>query len=47
MGLRKYIFSGNVAGMPYWGLVGLHYRDIDAVARYITGYLRVQYKPTS
>jgi mono/diheme cytochrome c family protein len=45
MGLRKYIFTGNVEGMPYWGLVGLKYRDLDAVSRYITGFLRVQYKP--
>jgi len=43
MGLRRYIFSGNVAGMPYWGLVGLSYRDIDAVARYINEFLRVNY----
>lgn len=42
-GLRAYIFSGNVAGMPYWGLVGLKYRDIDAVALYVTDFLRVNY----
>jgi mono/diheme cytochrome c family protein len=42
-GLRAYIFSGNVAGMPYWGLVGLKYRDIDSVALYITDFLRVNY----
>lgn len=42
-GLRQYIFSGNVAGMPYWGLVGLRYRDIDAVALYIVDFLRVNY----
>lgn len=40
MELRRYIFSGNVAGMPYWGLVGLKYRDIDAVARFLEGPLR-------
>ena len=40
MALRQYIYSGNVAGMPYWGLVGLKYRDIDAVARFISGPLR-------
>jgi mono/diheme cytochrome c family protein len=40
MGLRRYIFSGNVAGMPYWGLVGLKYRDIDAVAYFIENPLR-------
>lgn len=43
VGLRQYIFSGNVAGMPYWGLVGLKYRDVDAVALYITDFLRVNY----
>ena len=41
MPLRQYIFSGNVLGMPYWGLVGLGYKDIDAVSRYITENLRV------
>lgn len=40
MALRRYIFSGNVAGMPYWGLVGLKYRDIDAVAYFLEGPLR-------
>jgi mono/diheme cytochrome c family protein len=43
IGLREYIFSGNVAGMPYWGLVGLKYRDVDAVGLYITDFLRVNY----
>jgi len=42
-GLRRRIFTGNIAGMPYWGLVGLGYKDIDAVARYITEYLRPNY----
>ncbi|MEQ9400395.1 MAG: cytochrome c [Longimicrobiales bacterium] len=39
-GLRRQIFSGSAVGMPYWGLVGLKYRDVDAVARYIQGPLR-------
>ena len=43
IGLRERIFSGNVAGMPYWGLVGLGYRDMDAVAKYIVGFLRPNY----
>jgi mono/diheme cytochrome c family protein len=43
LGLRAAIFSGNVAGMPYWGLVGLKYRDIDAVAIYIHSFLRPNY----
>lgn len=42
LGLRRQIFTGNVAGMPYWGLVGLKYRDIDAVARHITEGLRAR-----
>jgi len=41
--LRRYIFSGSVQGMPYWGLVGLRYRDIDAVASYILQVLRPTY----
>ena len=44
MALRRYIFSGNVAGMPYWGLVGLKYRDIDAVAYFLAGPLRAGIK---
>jgi mono/diheme cytochrome c family protein len=40
MGLRRAIFSGGTNTMPYWGLVGLKYRDLDAVAMYITDYLR-------
>jgi len=38
--LRRKIFTGSVVGMPYWGLVGLTYKDVDAVARYITTVLR-------
>lgn len=45
-GLRRYIYSGNVLGMPYWGLVGLQYRDIDAVATYIDQVLRESYPET-
>jgi len=40
MGLRKAIFTGSAQDMPYWGLVGLKYRDLDAVASYISDYLR-------
>ncbi len=43
IGLRQQIFTGNVAGMPYWGLVGLQYRDIDAVSLFISDFLRVNY----
>lgn len=42
-GLRQAIYSGNVLGMPYWGLVGLKYRDVDAVALYIVNFLRPNY----
>lgn len=34
-GLRRHIFTGTAEGMPHWGLEGLKYRDIDAVARFI------------
>lgn len=44
IGLRKVCFVGNVKGMPHWGIVGLGYHDVDAVARYITEVLRVKYK---
>lgn len=40
MRLRRYIYSGSVAGMPYWGLVGLKYSDLDAVAHFIETTLR-------
>jgi mono/diheme cytochrome c family protein len=40
VGLRRRIFAGSVAGMPYWGLVGMTNKDVDAVARYITEVLR-------
>jgi len=43
MALRRYIFSGSVGGMPYWGIAGVSPRDIDAVARYITEVLRPTY----
>jgi len=39
-GLRQHIFTGEGHGMPEWGLAGLPYRDIDAVARYIQNVLR-------
>ena len=42
-GLRQQIFTGTAAGMPYWGLLGQSNRDIDAVATYITDYLRPTY----
>jgi mono/diheme cytochrome c family protein len=40
VGLRRRIYAGSALGMPYWGLVGMTYKDVDAVARYITGVLR-------
>lgn len=43
VGLRKAIYSGSVFEMPYWGLVGLKYRDLDAVTTYILDYLRANY----
>jgi mono/diheme cytochrome c family protein len=34
-GLRRAIFVGHEGSMPSWGLHGLKYKDIDAVAAYI------------
>ncbi|MEJ2483143.1 MAG: c-type cytochrome [Gemmatimonadota bacterium] len=39
-GIRRSIYVGHESEMPSWGLVGLKYRDIDAVAHYIDGLLR-------
>lgn len=39
-GLRLQVYTGRPGGMPHWGLVGLGYRDVDAVARYILEVLR-------
>lgn len=39
-GLREQVYIGTVDGMPHWGLEGLKYRDVDAVARYILEDLR-------
>ncbi len=44
IGLREKIFVGAPRGMPHWGIIGLGYRDVDAVARYITEVLRAKYK---
>jgi mono/diheme cytochrome c family protein len=33
--LRHRVFVGYTGAMPNWGLVGLKYRDIDAVAVYL------------
>lgn len=41
-GLRQQIFTGTSEGMPHWGLEGLKYRDIDAVARFIQDRLTGQ-----
>lgn len=46
IGLRRYIYSGSVGGMPYWGLAGADYRDVDAVANYIVEVLRPTYGET-
>jgi mono/diheme cytochrome c family protein len=34
-GIRQRIFVGHAEAMPSWGLVGLKYRDLDAVAGFI------------
>jgi mono/diheme cytochrome c family protein len=38
--LRERIYTGTAEGMPHWGLEGLKYRDIDAVATYMRLGLR-------
>jgi mono/diheme cytochrome c family protein len=49
IGLRQYIYSGSVGDMPYWGLAGVSYRDLDAVSNYIVNVLRPAYgeKPST
>lgn len=39
-GLRQFIYTGSERGMPHWGLEGLKYRDVDAVARFLQDGLR-------
>lgn len=34
-GLRQKIYTGGESGMPHWGLEGIHYRDVDAVAKFL------------
>ncbi len=34
-GVRKKVYSGNVRGMPHWGLRHMEVRDIDAVTAYV------------
>lgn len=38
--IRRSIYVGHESQMPSWGLVGLKYRDIDAVSHYIEDLLR-------
>lgn len=33
--LRKFIYTGTEGGMPHWGLEGLKYKDVDAVAKFL------------
>jgi len=40
--IRHRIFIGHESEMPSWGLYGLKYRDIDAVAYHIEDVLRAQ-----
>lgn len=41
-GIRRKVYSGNVQGMPHWGLRLMAPRDIDAVAHYINDVLHGQ-----
>lgn len=38
--IRHVIYVGHESEMPSWGLYGLKYRDIDAVAHYINEVVR-------
>lgn len=38
--LRREIFVGHPQGMPTWGVAGLTFREIDAVAWYVQNQLR-------
>ncbi len=40
--VRKKVYSGNVRGMPHWGLRRMELRDIDAVSAYV---LQVLHQP--
>lgn len=40
--IRRQIYVGHETEMPSWGLYGLKYRDIDAVAYHIENVLRAQ-----
>ncbi len=33
--VERKVFTGNVRGMPHWGLRRMEFRDVDAVAHYI------------
>ncbi len=33
--VERKVFTGNVRGMPHWGLRRMEYRDVDAVAHYV------------
>ncbi len=38
--IRHRVFVGHESEMPNWGLHGIAYRDIDAVAKYMDEWLR-------
>lgn len=40
MAIRHRVFVGHESEMPAWGLYGLAYRDVDAVANHIEAVLR-------
>ena len=40
--IRHRIYVGHESEMPTWGLYGLKYRDIDAVAHYINEVVRAE-----
>lgn len=40
--LLERIYAGTENEMPHWGLAGLKYRDVDAVATYILEIIRLE-----
>ena len=33
--VERKVFTGNIRGMPHWGLRRMEFRDVDAVAHYV------------
>lgn len=40
--VRRKVYTGNVRGMPHWGLRHMELRDVDAVSDYVLTVLHTQ-----